>query len=132
MNSNSLLDKQEANKKIVVESYDAMLNKHDIEAATKNFGASYIQHNPMAPDGIEGFKPFFAAYIKQYPKSSVQIKRVLADGDFVVLHVHLRLKPEDRGAAAVEIFRLQDQKIVEHWDIIQPIPEKPANRNTMF
>ena len=132
MKFNSDADRLEANKKIVVESYEAMLNKHDIETATKNFGAKYTQHNPTAPDGIEGFKPFFAAYIKQYPKSSVQIKRVLADGDFVVMHVHLLLNPDDRGRAAVEIFRLENGKIVEHWDVIQPIPEKPANNNTMF
>ena len=125
-------EQTETNKKVAVEAYDAMLNKHDIDAATKHFGTRYIQHNPMAPDGIEGFKPFFKAYISQNPNSSVEIKRVLADGDFVVLHVHLRLHPDDRGRAAVEIFRLEDGKIVEHWDVIQPIPESPANNNTMF
>ena len=125
-------DKQEANKQIVVASYDAMLNKHDIEAATQHFGANYKQHNPTAPDGIDGFKPFFAAYIKQYPNSSVTIKRVLADGDFVVMHVHLLLSPEERGRAAAEIFRLEGGKIVEHWDVIQAIPEKANNSNTMF
>ena len=125
-------EQREANKKIVVESYDAMLNKHDIVAATKNFGANYTQHNPTAPDTIEGFKPFFAAYIKQYPQSSVQIKRVFADGDFVIMHVHLLLNPNERGRAAVEIFRLDNGKIVEHWDVIQAIPENPANNNTMF
>ena len=125
-------DKTEANKKVVIEAYTAMLNHHDIDAATRHFGATYTQHNPMARDGIEGFKPFFTRYIQQYPKSSMQIKRVLADGDFVVLHVHLLLQPDDRGRAAVEIFRLDNGKIVEHWDVIQPIPEKPANSNTMF
>ena len=132
MTAISKAEKEEANKRIAVESYDAMLNRHDIETATKNFGAKYTQHNPTAPDGIEGFKPFFAEYIRRNPKSSVKIKRVLADGDFVVMHVHLLLNPEERGRAAVEIFRLEDGKIVEHWDVIQAIPEKPNNNNTMF
>jgi predicted SnoaL-like aldol condensation-catalyzing enzyme len=125
-------DRTEANKTVVVESYNAMLNRHDIDEAIRHFGKNYIQHNPTAPDGIAGFRPFFAAYIEQYPDSTVEIKRVLADGDFVVMHVHLRLFPADRGRAAVEIFRLEGGKIVEHWDVIQPIPEQAANSNTMF
>ena len=132
MNFNAQIDKLEANKKIVLESYDAMLNKHDIEAATRHFGANYKQHNPMVPDGIEGFKPFFSAYMKLYPNFRVEIKRVLADGDFVTLHVHMVNNPGETGRAAVEIFRLENSKIVEHWDIIQQIPEKSANSNTMF
>ena len=68
-----------------------------------------------------------AYYIKQNPTSSVEIKRVLADGDFGILHVHLRLHPDDRGRAAVEIFRLEGGKIAEHWDVIQSIPETAAN-----
>jgi predicted SnoaL-like aldol condensation-catalyzing enzyme len=54
------------------------------------------------------------------------------DGDFVIVHSHATTTPEDRGMAIVDIFRMDDGKIVEHWDVIQPIPEKAANENTMF
>ena len=70
--------------------------------------------------------------LKAKPNFKMQIKRVLADGDFVVLHVHMVHDAGERGQAVVEIFRLENSKIVEHWDVIQPIPEKTANSNTMF
>ena len=72
-------------------------------------------------------------YIKENrPTFSIEIKRVLAEGDFVVMHVFMKRSAEDRGNAVVEIFRLEDGRIAEHWDVIQPIPETTANNNTMF
>ncbi len=111
--------KEEANKKLVVEFYEKALNQKDFEAAAKYFGNRYVQHNPNAPDGIEGFKTFLGFLREKFPQSKSEIKRAFADGDYVIIHV-------------VDIFKLEDGKIVEHWDVVQPIPEKAANRNTMF
>ena len=122
----------ETNKKIVVDFYDKALNQKDFDAAAKYFGPRYIQHNPTAPDGIEGFKRLIAFLKEKFPNSRSEIKRVIAEGDIVVLHVHSVREPGQRGRAIVDMFRLENGKIVEHWDVIQDIPEKPANDNTMF
>jgi predicted SnoaL-like aldol condensation-catalyzing enzyme len=122
----------EANKKAVVEFYDAAINRKDFEAASKFFGPRYVQHNPTAPDGIEGFKAFLGFLREKFPQSRSEIKRVWAEGDFVIVHVHAVRTPGARGSAIVDIFKLENGKIVEHWDVIQEIPEKAANSNGMF
>ncbi len=122
----------EANKKSVLEFYEAGLNKKDFEAASKYFGPKYIQHNPGAPDGIEGFKVFVNFLREKFPNSHSEIKRSFADGDYVILHVHAVREPGTRGRAIVDIFRLENGKIVEHWDVAQDIPEKMPHNNGMF
>ena len=122
----------EANKKAVIEFYDKALNQKDFDAAAPYFGPKYIQHNPGAPDGIDGFKSFIAFRKEKFPNAKSEIKRAFAEGDFVILHVHSVREPGDRGVAIVDIFRLENGKIVEHWDVVQPIPEKAANTNGMF
>lgn len=123
---------QEANKKTVVEFYEKGLNQKDFEAAAKYFGPRYVQHNPTAADGIEGFGKFIAFLREKFPDSHSEIKKVFADGDYVILHVHAVREKGNRGNAIVDIFKLENGKIVEHWDVNQPIPEKPANENGMF
>ena len=122
----------EANKKAVLEFYEAGLKKKDFEAAAKYFGAKYIQHNPGAPDGIEGFKTFVDFLRNKFPNSHSEIKKVFAEGDHVILHVHAVREPGSRGRAIVDIFRLENGKIVEHWDVAQDIPEKMPHNNGMF
>ena len=122
----------EANKKIVLDFYDAALVKRDVNAAVSYLGDKYIQHNPLAPDGVEGVKGLIKFLKEKYPLRTSDIKRVIADGNLVVLHVHAKPVPEDRGTAIIDIFRLENGKIVEHWDVMQPVPEKAANTNTMF
>ena len=122
----------EANKKAVLDFYDKALNQKDFDAASKYFGPRYIQHNPGAPDGIKGFKAFIALRKEKTPNAKSEIKRAFAEGDYVILHVHGVREPGERGVAIVDIFRLENGKIVEHWDVVQPIPEKTANNNGMF
>jgi predicted SnoaL-like aldol condensation-catalyzing enzyme len=124
--------KEEANKKAVLEFYEAGLNQKNFDAASKFLGPLYIQHNPTAPDGIEGFKAFLGFLREKFPDSHSEIKRAFAEGDFVILHVHSVREKGTRGRAIVDIFRLENGKIVEHWDVVQDIPEKPANSNGMF
>ena len=71
-------------------------------------------------------------FTQNFPELRMETKRIIAEGDYVVLHSHLILKPGDRGSAVVDIFRLENGKIVEHWDVVQEVPETSANNNTMF
>ena len=122
----------EANKKIVVDFYEKGLNQKDFDAASKYIGPRYVQHNPTGGDGPQGFKNFVTFLKEKFPASHSEIKRVIAEGDLVVLHVHSVRRPGERGRAIVDIFKVENGKIVEHWDVIQDIPEKSANDNTMF
>ncbi len=123
----------EANKKNVVEFYNAVLNEKDFDKASKYVGATYIQHNPIGADGLDGIKGFINFLKEKFPQNKSEIKRVFADGNYVIVHVHAVREPGTRGNAIFDLFRLDDNgKIVEHWDAVQPIPEKSLNNNTMF
>jgi len=122
----------EANKKAVVEFYDLAINKKDFEAAAKFIGPRYTQHNPTATDGPEGLKAFLGFLREKFPDYHSDIVRVFADGDYVILHVHNFPTPGARGNAIMDIFKLEDGKVVEHWDVRQEVPENPRNNNTMF
>jgi predicted SnoaL-like aldol condensation-catalyzing enzyme len=122
----------EENKKIVAAFYDTAVNQKDFEKASQYLGARYIQHNPLAADGREGFKGFITFLKDKFPNNRSEIKRIFADGDYVIVHVHAVREPGTRGNAIVDIFKLENGKVVEHWDVIQPIPEKAANDNGMF
>ena len=122
----------EANKKAVVEFYDLAINKKDFEAAAKFIGPRYTQHNPTAADGPEGLKAFLGFLREKFPDYHSDIVRVFADGDYVILHVHNIPTPGARGNAIMDIFKLENGKVVEHWDVRQEVPENPRNNNTMF
>jgi predicted SnoaL-like aldol condensation-catalyzing enzyme len=123
----------EANKQTVRAYYERAFNEGDPEGAVERYmGSRYIQHNPQAADGPEAFIGFVKWYRGEFPQLAVEIKRVIAEGDLVVTHGVIRTSPEDRGTAAVDIFRLEDGRIVEHWDVLQPVPETAENDNTMF
>ena len=122
----------EANKNTVMAFYQAAINGKDFDAAAKFIGARYVQHNPLIADGIDGFKAFVGYLGETFPKLRAEIKRIFADGDFVIVHTHGVREPGQRGSAIVDIFRLEDGKIVEHWDVMQPIPETASNQNGMF
>ena len=124
--------KLERNKKIVTDFYNAALNEKDFDKASQYLGDKYIQHNPVAADGPEGLKAFIGFLRAKFPNNKSEIKRIFADGDHVIVHVHAMREPGTRGFAIIDIFRLEGDKVVEHWDAVQPVPEKAANDNGMF
>jgi len=126
-------DQLEANKRIVREWHELAIDQRKPEeAVAKYLGPHYRQHNPGAGDGPEPFIQAVKRIAQNCPDFSMESKRIIAEGDYVVLHSHLVLKPGNRGTAVVDIFRLENGKIVEHWDVMQEVPETSANNNTMF
>jgi predicted SnoaL-like aldol condensation-catalyzing enzyme len=120
------------NKEIVQEFYDFLINKKNFKSASKYIGSRYTQHNPLVADGPEGLRAFVDFLKSNYPQAKSEIKRLFAEGDYVILHVHSVRIPNTRGRAIFELFKLENGKIVEHWDTIQEIPETSANPNGMF
>lgn len=123
---------EEANLKLVVNFYEQFFNKHEVARAAEVVSEDYKQHNPEVPDGKNPFVDYFSQFFKETPQSKARIVRTATSGDLVWLQVHSTNSPSDRGQAVLDIFRVKNGKIVEHWDIIQDIPEKSANENTMF
>ena len=92
----------------------------------------YVQHNPMAQTGRQAAIDFLEPFFAQHPDIHYSIKRIIADGNLVAVHSHGSFSAEDRGIAVVDILRVEGCKVVEHWDVVQPVPEKAANTNGMF
>jgi len=92
----------------------------------------YIQHNPMAQTGRQAAIDFLEPFFAQHPDIHYSIKRIMADGNLVAVHSHGSFSAEDRGIAVVDILRVEGCKVAEHWDVVQPVPEKAANSNGMF
>ena len=95
----------------------------------------YIQHDPNSPTGRDGTIAVLAEHMARHPRMSHDVKRVIHGEDgAVVVHYHFRREPEDRGLAVVDVFRIEDGYLVEHWDIMQPVPDPATakNDNGMF
>jgi predicted SnoaL-like aldol condensation-catalyzing enzyme len=123
----------EDNKQNAMAFYDLMFNKCQPEKAVELYvGDRYIQHNPHVADGKQGFIDYFNEMADKYPGKKVYFKRVLAEGNFVVLHCH-QVWPGEDQYAGIDIFRFDNNgKIIEHWDVLQVIPQKARNGNSMF
>ena len=120
------------NRDMVGYFWNQVFTRHDPSVIDQMMGETYNQHSPGFADGKKAFRDGITGFLKEFPESSAEIKHIGADGDLVFIHNHIKLNPKDRGQAAVDIFRVRDGKIVEHWDVIQDIPEKAENPNTMF
>ena len=92
----------------------------------------YVQHNPMAATGRDAAINFLEPFFAQHPDIHYSIARIIADGSLVAVHSHGKFAADDRGVAVVDILRVEGCKVMEHWDVVQPVPEKSANTNGMF
>ncbi len=120
-------------KRIVLDFFDlAFVQREAAFDSERYLCETYTQHNPTAPDGPEVFPTLIGGLFTQAPQASFHLKRAIAEDDQVVLHYNLQMFPGDLGQAVVDIFRVEDGRIVEHWDVMQPVPADSNNDNGMF
>jgi len=129
----TIVSREEQHKLDAQAFYDMMFNRCDPRKAIEKFvGEVYIQHHPEVADGKEAFIEYFERRAVEFPGKKAHIKRVIAEGDLVVLHCHQEWPGID-DYAGMDIFRFDESgKFVEHWDVLQTTPAKPANYNTIF
>lgn len=121
--------KLESNKAIVRDFLRKVFIEHNVDAGLAHLRDDYIQHNQNVPPGKETLRQ---AFKKGLDNVSTDIKRMVAEGDLVVVHHHFKLDPNSLGLAVIDIFRIQDGKIAEHWDVMMPIPENPPFPKPIF
>ncbi|MFF4021155.1 nuclear transport factor 2 family protein [Streptomyces sp. NPDC001843] len=119
-------------KKVVTALFHEIAVEKDPSAFERYAVDPFYEHNPQHADGVAAAKELFTGLFASNPEVTIDVKRVIAEGDYVAVHHHLKLNPDDRGFSCIEFFRVRDGKIVEHWDAVQPVPETAANDNTMF
>jgi len=120
------------NKTIAVDFYCTAFGGEPELASSRHIGHEYVQHSPQYEDGSAAFINFIHGMHSQYPDMSLEVKCVVAEGDLVVLHSHLTLTPGEAGMALADFFRIENDKVVEHWDVVQSVPDTSENSNTMF
>ena len=121
---------ENANKKLVADFYQQLFGDKDVSAIDKYIGNVYIQHNPGLPDGPEALKAGATQWFKGAPKEKIDIQHLAADGNLVF--IHLKSKNGEKVNSVIDIFKVENGKITEHWDVIQEVPAKSANPHPMF
>ncbi|MEV5498520.1 nuclear transport factor 2 family protein [Nonomuraea fuscirosea] len=121
-----------SNKQTVLDFYEAAFNEKDFDTVAELVGDKYTQHNPQIADGPDGLQARLRHLKETFPALRVEVRRLLAEDDYVVGHVYAVREPGQRGTAIMDIFRLEDGKLIEHWDVMQEIPAEALNPNGMF
>jgi predicted SnoaL-like aldol condensation-catalyzing enzyme len=120
------------NKELVLAFYQKLIGEKDYEGARRYMGNEYRQHAPYAADGHAGVAEYVRKFKEAFPQHHYEVKKIIAEGDLVMLHLHGKSGLHPYGESVIDIFRIENGKVVEHWDVIQPIPESADNANTMF
>ena len=123
---------EEANLRLVLDMFAAVLNPMDSSAVDRFISPDYIQHNQMVEPGVASLKAFLDMIKGQTPEAVHDVKRAFVDGDHVTVHYHVRRWPSDPGWAVMDIFRVEDGLIAEHWDVMQDVTEGGPNPNSPF
>lgn len=123
---------EQKNLAMVLAFSEAVFNQHDMTVAEKMLTEDYVQHNPRVPNGRKGFIDFFKGFAASRPNFKSTILRSAASGDLVWTHVKVSDGSGKGDTVLVNIFRVVNGKIAEHWDVVQPVPETAANGNGMF
>jgi predicted SnoaL-like aldol condensation-catalyzing enzyme len=122
----------ETNKNIVKNVLNKAFNEKNVQAAAEFLTDRYVQHNPQVPTGKAGFLQAIPGLYAAFPDMRWELKQTWADGDYVIAHSLYRYTKDDAGKAIVDIFRVKDGKLDEHWDVAQEIPATMAHENGMF
>jgi predicted SnoaL-like aldol condensation-catalyzing enzyme len=124
------LNQNASNKKMVADFYQSLFGDKNTAAIDQYIGDTYIQHNPALPDGKDALKKAVSGWFKGQPKDTVDVRHLGADGNFV--YIHTKSKMGNKTVSILDIFRVENGKITEHWDIMQEVPAKSANAHPMF
>lgn len=124
-------------KQVVSQFMDEFYIKKQVRSSFEKWvDPGYIQHNPYAATGRDAAIAFLEPFVANNPTQKTTIHRIIADGNMVAVHSHGWDEAGDaaarRGFAVVDIFRVEGCKVMEHWDVLSPVPEASANTNTMF
>ncbi|HLV07834.1 MAG TPA: nuclear transport factor 2 family protein [Croceibacterium sp.] len=123
---------EQANLDLVLRMFAEVLNPMDSSAVDRFISPGYIQHNQGVEPGLDAFKAFLDMIREQTPQAVHDVKRAFVDGNHVTVHYHVRRWPDDLGWAVIDIFRVEDGMIVEHWDVMQDVIEGGPNPNSPF
>ena len=125
-------DAEQRNHDLVMGLFAEVLNPLDSSAVDRFIAPDYIQHSQLAAPGRDALKAFLDFARTQSPDAVHDIKRSFVEGDHVIVHYHVRRTPDDVGLAVMDIFRIENGLIAEHWDVLQDVPTQSPNPNSMF
>jgi predicted SnoaL-like aldol condensation-catalyzing enzyme len=125
-------EREERNRRLVLDFYENVINKREYDRWPEYLHPDYIQHKPNIADGPQGVLDFMRENYARFPKHEPEVVRSFVDGDYVFLHVHVRMQPLNQDIAVMDIFRMADGRLVEHWDVEQAVPLDMAHSNGMF
>lgn len=128
----SYSEQEKRNLDLIKGLYEQVLKPLDSSNVDRFIAPRYIQHSPLAASGPEPLKQFLDFIREQHPNATHDVKRMFADGDHVITHTHVRRHADDPGMAVVDIFRIKDDRVVEHWDVIQDVDPATPNPESMF